>query len=59
MSELIEVRNAITNQLADCERGAFPGSTAWNAERAALASLVAFDVAHPEVIAALRANARN
>ncbi len=46
-------RAALTTALADCERGAFPGSAAHKAESAALKALEVFDLAHPEVVAAL------
>lgn len=48
-------RHALTARLDGCDRGAFPGSKAAREESAALAALAAFDAAHPEVLAEIRA----
>ncbi len=39
-----------------CETDAFPGSKAWNKANAARNALAAFDLAHPEVLAASMAD---
>jgi predicted phosphatase len=49
MQKLIDQRKPLTDALANCERGAFPGSKEWLAESKALKALRAFDVANPEV----------
>lgn len=46
---LVEQREVLTARLANCSRGAFPGSAAHKRESAALAALEAFDVANPSV----------
>jgi len=46
--ELVEVERATYS--ADN----FPGSAAWNENKAALAALRAFDACHPEIVAELR-----
>ena len=46
---LAEQREVLTNRLANCSRGAFPGSAAHKRESAALAALEAFDLANPSV----------
>ena len=51
-------RLALATALYNCERGAFPGSKAWQVERDAMRALQAFDDAHPEALAALRAEPR-
>ena len=51
MQALIAEREKLAAALADCERGAFPGSREWREESSALRALAAFDAAHPEVLA--------
>jgi hypothetical protein len=51
-------REALAIALYNCESGAFPGSAAWRAERAAIRALAVFDAAHPEVIASIQAEPR-
>ena len=46
---LAEQREVLTTRLANCSRGAFPGSLAHTRESAALAALEAFDLANPSV----------
>ena len=46
---LAEQREVLTMRLANCSRGAFPGSAAHKRESAALAALEAFDLANPSV----------
>ena len=46
---LAEQREVLTTRLANCSRGAFPGSAAHKRESAALAALEAFDLANPSV----------
>ena len=46
---LAEQRDVLTTRLANCSRGAFPGSAAHKRESAALAALEAFDLANPSV----------
>lgn len=46
---LAEQREVLTTRLANCIRGAFPGSAAHKRESAALAALEAFDLANPSV----------
>jgi len=46
---LAEQREVLTTRLANCSRGAFPGSLAHKRESAALAALEAFDLANPSV----------
>jgi hypothetical protein len=46
---LVEQREVLTMRLANCSRGAFPGSLAHKRESAALAALEAFDLANPSV----------
>ena len=46
---LVEQREVLTTRLANCSRGAFPGSAAHKRESAALAALEAFDLANPSV----------
>ena len=46
---LAEQRELLTTRLANCSRGAFPGSLAHKRESAALAALEAFDLANPSV----------
>ncbi len=46
---LVEQREVLTTRLANCIRGAFPGSAAHKRESAALAALEAFDLANPSV----------
>ena len=46
---LAEQREVLTTRLANCSRGAFPGSAAHKRESAALAALEAFDIANPSV----------
>lgn len=55
MQDLINQRRELTDALANCESGAFPGSAARRREMAAMMALDAFDKAHPEVIAQIRA----
>ena len=50
LATLIEQRGELTDALACCERGAFPGSREWRAENRAMMALSAFDAAHPEAI---------
>lgn len=53
LSELIAERQTLTDALADCERGARPGSKVWMMEKEAMKALSAFDKKHPEVVNAL------
>jgi hypothetical protein len=46
---LAEQREVLTTRLANCSRGAFPGSAAHKRESAAIAALEAFDLANPSV----------
>jgi hypothetical protein len=46
---LVEQREVLTTRLANCSRGAFPGSLAHKRESAAIAALEAFDAANPSV----------
>lgn len=46
---LVEQREVLTTRLANCSRGAFPGSLAHKRESAAIAALDAFDAANPSV----------
>jgi len=46
---LAEQREVLTTRLANCSRGAFPGSLAHKRESAAIAALEAFDAANPSV----------
>mgnify|MGYP006895929344 FL=1 len=46
---LVEQREVLAERLANCSRGAFPGSLAHKRESAALAALAAFDAANPSV----------
>ena len=55
VNDLRAERKALTNRLANCDSGAFPGSREWRAERAAMDALAAFDAAHPEVLVAINA----
>lgn len=55
-SDLVAQRQALTSALADCERGAFPGSAAYQAESRALAALASFDARHPDVLRAIRSH---
>ena len=55
MSDLQATRKELTIELANCERGAFPGSKESRREFAAMMALEAFDTAHPEIVEALRA----
>ena len=43
-------RRTLTDALASCKRGAFPGSRESRREAVALRALSDFDLAHPEVI---------
>lgn len=52
---LIEQRRTITDELASCDRGAYPGSREYFRESAALKALGEFDKAHPEVIEHIKA----
>lgn len=49
-----DARNELTRTLADCDRGAFPGSKAWLRETQAIKALVDFDATYPEVLASIR-----
>lgn len=51
-------RQALTDELARCERDAFPGSAAYRRESAALTALADFDDQHPEVLAEIMAEGR-
>jgi hypothetical protein len=51
-------RERLTDELENCERGAFPGSAAAKREDLALAALALFDQAHPEVLAEIRREGR-
>ena len=50
IEQLMGERAKLTQALSWCERGAFPGSKAWQAEKRAMDALAAFDAAHPEVL---------
>ena len=52
LEALKEEREMLVLSIPD---GGFPGSKAWKAARAAEKALEAFDVAHPEVLAAINA----
>lgn len=52
---LIAERKRLTDALAACEPGAFPGSSAYREESAAIAALKAFDTAHPMILPAILA----
>jgi hypothetical protein len=52
MDDLIAARDLLTNAIADCEPGCFPGSKGWAKENAAIKALTAFDLANPTVRAA-------
>ena len=49
MEEMIAQRRTLTTELANCDRGACPGSNAARRQYAALDALAAFDAAHPEI----------
>lgn len=53
--ELREQRQKLTDNLANCEPGAFPGSREYAEESAAMKALADFDKQHPEVLADIRA----
>lgn len=55
MSQLILDRKTLTDALAGCPRGAYPGTAGYAAAAKALTALSDFDCQHPEVIAELRA----
>ncbi len=54
METLIEERGELTEALADCDRGAFPGSKEEREETRCLIALDDFDNVHPEVSNELR-----
>lgn len=54
--KLMAERTRLTTELANCEPGALPGTAAARAESAAIKALAAFDAAHPEVLASVRAH---
>lgn len=51
-------RLALTQELARCTPGAYPGTEAWHRENAALKALAAFDDEHPEVLSEIGAERR-
>jgi predicted methyltransferase len=54
-AELLRQRRADIGIRMQANAGGFPGSERYNAERAAMDEMAAFDRAHPEVIAGIRA----
>lgn len=54
MQSLRAEREKLAEALANCERGAFPGSRAAREESRALRALAQFDAEHPEVIREIR-----
>jgi hypothetical protein len=46
---LVKQRLTLADDLADCDRGAFPGSAAAAKENVAMAALAAFDAANPSI----------
>ena len=53
--QLKDQREDLVLDLACCERGAFPGSKESKKEIECMKALEAFDIAHPEVIAEIKA----
>jgi hypothetical protein len=49
IEQLIAERKTLTDKLAECEAGAFPGTKAWMRENKAMLALGEFDKANPEV----------
>ena len=52
--ELKDTRDDLVSDLANCNRGAFPGSKDSKKEIECMRALEAFDAAHPEVITAIK-----
>ena len=54
MTELIDARRELTDSLANCEPGCFPGSKGARKEDKCLMELDTFDDEHPEVLPEIR-----